>query len=138
MELQDHAQCEFACDKLGPSQRKRNSFVLTAGVGEERSVLWAQKVLLPFCTIYPTDGGGTEYVFLQYIECKMSPDEVDKEWGCRCMKLSTTDREDQSAVSGEDLSNLTEVTVGIWLRAQPFNAICGVAHVLRGNKGLHL
>lgn len=39
-------------------------------------------------------------------------DEVGKELGCECLKRSTTDKNDHSAVARQELNKSTELNVG--------------------------
>lgn len=123
----------FPCDKFGPSKRARNPFVLIAGCGEEGSVLRMPGVLLLFHPNAGTDSRGTEYAFLQYTECASAVDVVGKELGCACLRWSTPDANDESAVAGEKLSNRTDLSVSVWSGVYFFSPIIRVVQVMLGS-----
>lgn len=55
----------------------RNSFGLFAVNGNDGSVLWLARVLTLFCVKSQTDGDRAEYVFLRYMECAPTLNEVE-------------------------------------------------------------
>lgn len=105
LELRSHVQCAITSDKFGPSKKIRNSFVLTAGDGQEGSVLLVAKVLLLFRLHTQTHCSLTEYVFPKYITCIPPLNDVGKKLGCLSLSCTTTDERDHSAVVGEKLNN---------------------------------
>lgn len=52
------------------------------------------------------------------------------------LRRITTDQDDHSAVAGEKLNKKKELNLGKWLEVQPFRAIHGVVHVMRGTYGI--
>lgn len=131
-----HFQRVFAFDMYGTIRRIWNSFVFIASDGKDGSVLWAAWVLPLFCLTSQTDSGGIEYVFLQYVECTPSLNEVGKELACVCQSWSTTDKVYHDAVREKELNNWTKLNMGEWFRVEPFSAICGIVHIVPGNYGI--
>lgn len=128
--MQNKVQRVTACDESEPSNKIRNSFVLIAVDGEEKSVLWVPRMLLLFHLNFKTDLGGTRYASLQYMEFVLALNKVDKEFSCVCLQGSTTDKKDHSVVTKKELNNRTSLNVGERFRVQNFCSIRGVMHVV--------
>lgn len=113
----------------------RNGFLLIAGDGKDGSMLMVARVLLLPRLNSQTDRCETDYVFLQCMESTPALDEVDKELCSLCLRWSTTDVEDKSAVGGEGLNDKTELNGVEWFEAETFSAIRGVMYVVPGRCG---
>lgn len=70
--LRNLVQRVFICDKFEASERMQNSFVLIAGVIEERSVPWVAEVLLLFRIRTQIDSCGTDYFNLSLVKCSLA------------------------------------------------------------------
>lgn len=96
-------------------------------------MLCVARVLLLLRLNSQTVSGVTKYVFPQYRERTQVLDDVDDELGCVCLRWSTTNEQDHSAVINEELNNKMDLTVTVWFVEEPFTAISGVAHVGPGS-----
>lgn len=58
---------------------------------------------------------------------------MDRELARASQRWSTTDEEDHSAVGWDELNNRMGLNVDEYLAVEPFSAISGALHVVRGN-----
>lgn len=99
-------------------------------------MLYVAGVLLLFSLSSQTYSGGTEYFFLQKMECTAVLNEVDKELRCVSLRWGATDEEDYDAVAGQELNNRTELNAGVWYAVESSSAIRGLLQIVRSNYGM--
>lgn len=63
------------------------------------------------------------------MRCSPALDEVHEELGRVCLRWSTTDEKNRSAVAREEMSSRTYLNMGEWFEAEPISAFLDVVHV---------
>lgn len=74
--------------------------------------------------------GGTEYVFVQFMECTLALVEVDSKLSCAFVMWSSTNEEDNTTVGVEGLTTRTELNRAACIGVEPFSAIRGMSHLV--------
>lgn len=74
--------------------------------------LYVERSLLQFFLNTLTDCSQTDCVFVQYVEGASAPDQVDEELRSVCLRWSSSDVKNHSAVAKKGLDTKIELKVG--------------------------
>lgn len=106
--------------------------------GEEGSLFRVVELLLLFFLNSKTNSSETAYVSVEYLECTLALNSVDKELYHVFFGWIATDEEDHSSISAPELKNKTELLVVEWLGMAQFRAASSVLHLVDGRNGISL
>lgn len=70
------------------------------------------------------------------MKCALALDEVHKGLGCMFLRWSATDDDTHSTIGEQRMNNSTGQNVFEGLGVDPFSAVRGVVHLVRGNFGI--
>lgn len=99
--------------------------------GEKESVLWVTKMLLLSCLNTPKCSCGRKNIILKYRECIPLLEDLNKDLGCLCLTLLTTDGKYHGAIEDDKSKIETELSVSEWFQVILFSSIRSVMHVVR-------
>ena len=125
----------FATSSFGASAKPLHSSVLLKGTDDDgNEEFWFAKVQLLLHVTCENTNFRKELAFLKYFICSAPVDEVDKILNCICLRWETEDGIDHSLSPG---SLGQHILAGEHYGLASFQSLCGVAHIVRSNYGIH-